>query len=447
MESDQLKIIVLDDDPTGSQTVHGCLLLMKWDVETLRLGLRDEVPIFFVLTNTRAIAPSQAAIVTQEVCCNLKAALEAENMTNFLVISRSDSTLRGHYPLETDVIAQELGDFDAHFLTPAFFEGGRVTLNSTHYVLVDGKKIPVSETEFARDSRFSFSHSYLPDYVAEKTRGKIAPEEVITIQREDIYSEELITQLLTLQNNACVVVDGETQEDFERFIAALSIATNQGKRFLFRSAASLITSLAKLGQQPVSAEAMADYKKHQNPGVVLVGSHVQKTTQQLEQLLKQSSTVGIEIEVELVRDNPEAKAIILQKTLDRVWQVWQQGKTPVIFTSRQEVILPDSQENINFGKTISNLLMDIVGGLPSDIGFIISKGGITSNNLLSKGLALTTVRLLGQILPGCCVVRTAATHEKFSSLPVVLFPGNVGDEQSLVTAWQRINKNSSQSNI
>ena len=116
----RLKIIVLDDDPTGSQTVHSCLLLMQWDVETLRLGLKDHAPIFFVLTNTRSLTPEAADRTTREVCHNLKIVLAEENIEDFLVVSRSDSTLRGHYPIETDVIAEELGPFDAHFLIPAF---------------------------------------------------------------------------------------------------------------------------------------------------------------------------------------------------------------------------------------------------------------------------------------------------------------------------------------
>lgn len=115
------KIIVLDDDPTGSQTVHSCLLLMRWDVETLRLGLKDDAPILFILTNTRSLTPDAAASVTREVCHHLKLALASEKITDFLIVSRSDSTLRGHYPIETDVIAEELGPFDAHFLVPAFF--------------------------------------------------------------------------------------------------------------------------------------------------------------------------------------------------------------------------------------------------------------------------------------------------------------------------------------
>ena len=139
----RLKIIVLDDDPTGSQTVHSCLLLMQWDVETLRLGLKDHAPIFFVLTNTRSLTPEAADRTTREVCHNLKIALAQENIEDFLVVSRSDSTLRGHYPIETDVIAEELGPFDAHFLIPAFFEGGRITRDAIHYLIIDGIPTPV----------------------------------------------------------------------------------------------------------------------------------------------------------------------------------------------------------------------------------------------------------------------------------------------------------------
>ena len=43
METGQpIKIVVIDDDPTGSQTVHGCLLLTRWDPDTLAEGLRDD---------------------------------------------------------------------------------------------------------------------------------------------------------------------------------------------------------------------------------------------------------------------------------------------------------------------------------------------------------------------------------------------------------------------
>ncbi|BAY33030.1 hypothetical protein NIES2107_49250 [Nostoc carneum NIES-2107] len=434
------KIIVLDDDPTGSQTVHSCLLLMHWDVETLRLGLRDDSPIFFILTNTRSLPPESAASVTKEVCQNLKVALKAENITDFLVVSRSDSTLRGHYPIETDAIAQELGPFDAHFLVPAFFEGGRITIDSIHYLIIDGKPKPVHETEFARDSVFSYHHSYLPKYVEEKTQGQIKAESVTRFLLDDIRTGSL-QRLLQLSGNQCVVVDGETQADLNTFASDILTAASQGKRFLFRSAASILTALAALPPQPIAAENMAEYVRDGKPGAVIVGSHVKKTTQQLEALLQADGIVGIEVEVgRLLNEQEDQSATLLTEILESIKTVHDAGKTPVVYTSRQELTFEDVNTRLEFGKRVSSLLMDIVRGLPSDIGFLISKGGITSNDVLSTGLALTSARLMGQILAGCSMVRTSSDHPQFPNLPVVLFPGNVGDADALATSYRRLVK-------
>ncbi|MCL1473862.1 four-carbon acid sugar kinase family protein [Argonema antarcticum] len=434
------KIIVLDDDPTGSQTVHSCLLLTRWDVETLRLGLNDESPIFFVLTNTRALTPEEAADRTREVCHNLKLALEAEKIQDFLIVSRSDSTLRGHYPVETDVIAEELGPFDAHFLVPAFFEGGRFTRDSVHYLIVNGVPTPVHETEFARDSVFGYHHSYLPKYVEEKTKGRIPSETVEQFLLADIRAGSL-ERLMNLTGNQCCVVDGETQADLNRFAADLLTAASLGKRFLFRSAASILTALAALPPQPIGPEDMAQYVRGGKPGAVIVGSHVKKTTEQLESLLQEAGIVAIEVDVARLVDESEAqRAALLAETLKTVHDAHADGKTPVVYTSRRELTFKDTETRLQFGVAVSALLMDIVRGLPADIGFLISKGGITSNDVLSTGLALTSARLLGQILPGCSIVRTPTDHPQFPNLPVVLFPGNVGDADALATTYRRLCK-------
>ncbi len=432
------KIIVLDDDPTGSQTVHSCLLLTRWDVETLRMGLSDESPIFFVLTNTRALTPEQATAVTRQVCHNLKITLEAEGIKDFLVVSRSDSTLRGHYPVETDVIAEEVGPFDAHFLVPAFFEGGRVTRDGVHYLIIDGVPTPVHETEFARDSVFGYHHSYLPDYVEEKTKGRIKADSVERFLLEDIRNGSL-ERLRNLTGNQCGVVDGETQADLDKFAADILTAAAEGKHFLFRSAASILTSLANLGPQPVAAADMAQYVRLGKPGAVVVGSHVKKTTQQLERLLQAPGIVGVEVDVVHLLDESEAqRATLLATLLQNVHDIHAAGKTPVVYTSRQELTFDNVQSRLQFGVAVSALLMDIVQGMPSDLGFLISKGGITSNDVLSTGLALRSARLLGQIIPGCSVVRTPADHPQFPNLPLVLFPGNVGDADALVTIYRRL---------
>jgi uncharacterized protein YgbK (DUF1537 family) len=432
------KIIVLDDDPTGSQTVHSCLLLTRWDIETLRIGLANAAPIFFILTNTRALAPDAAAQVTREVCENLKVAIAAEAIQDFLVVSRSDSTLRGHYPIETDAIADVLGPFDAHFLVPAFFEGGRFTRDSVHYLIVNGVPTPVHKTEFAKDSVFGYSHSYLPDYVAEKTAGTIPAERVERFLRADLQSG-CLERLLKLTHNQCVAVDAEQQDDLDKFAQDILAAAATGKRFLFRSAASLLTALAQLPPQPISAEKMAQYVRGEQPGAFVVGSHVKKTTEQLMQLLKQPGIAGIEVPVSRLRDQADAYPALLQETLATIQRLHAQKQTPVVFTSRQELQFAETETRLQFGEMVSALLMDIVKGLPKDIGYLVSKGGITSNDVLSTGLNLRAAWLLGQIIPGCSVVQTPPEHPLFPNLPVVLFPGNVGDKNGLTTVYQRFN--------
>ncbi len=438
------KVIVLDDDPTGSQTVHSCLLLTQWDLETLKIGLQDTSPILFILTNTRALTPQAAAQVTQEVCHTVKQALADLQIEEFVLVSRSDSTLRGHYPVETDVIAAELGPFDAHFLVPAFFEGGRFTRDSVHYLKSGDQEIPVHETEFARDSVFAYSHSFLPDYVQEKTKGRISADQVERFVLADLRSG-CQERLQHLSHNQCGVVDGEQQMDLDRFAQDVLQVAAEGKRFLFRSAASLLTALADLPPQPVAAAEMARYAHGSQPGAVIVGSHVRKTTEQLERLLQEPQVDGVEIDVARLLQDPvgqmqtgAAHDALLREILERVEQIHSSGRTPVVYTSRRELSFEDPQVRLEFGKAISTLLMDVVQGLPQEISFLISKGGITSNDTLSTGLAIPAIRLLGQIAPGCSVVMTPVDHPRFPELPVVLFPGNVGDPETLAVVYQRL---------
>ncbi len=434
----ETKIIVLDDDPTGSQTVHSCLLLTRWDGATLREALLDDAPLFFVLTNTRGMDAARAAAVTREVCGNLRrtlAELAAQGRTlQPILVSRSDSTLRGHYPVETDVMAEELGPFDAHFLTPAFFEGGRFTRDGIHYLMVDGRPVPVAETEFARDSVFGYRHSFLPDYVEEKTAGRIRASAVKRFTLADVRGD-IGDRLLALADNRCCVVDAETQADLNGFADQVRVAVTRGKRFLFRSAASLLTALARLPPQPVPAEAMHAIVRAGRPGAVLVGSHVHKTTAQLDRLLAQDGVAALEVEVDRIAGERDT---LLADLRARAAAAHARGLTPVLYTSRGERRFADTATRLAFGASVSAFLMDLVRGLPDSLGFLISKGGITSNDVLADGLALRAARVLGQILPGCSVVRCPHDHPRFAGLPVVIFPGNVGDDDALVTVWRRL---------
>jgi uncharacterized protein YgbK (DUF1537 family) len=428
-------VIVLDDDPTGAQTVHGCLLLTRWDPATLAEGLADDAPLFFILTNTRGMNPDEAAAVTREACANLRTALdEWGKPVRPIVVSRSDSTLRGHYPVETDVIADELGPFDAHFLVPAFFEGGRITRDGVHYLVTDGRAVPVHETEFARDRVFGFSTSYLPDYVAEKTRGRIPASAVERFLLVDVRGD-CLDRLTALTGNTCCVVDAEAQADLDRFCDQLLTAVAGGKRFLFRSAASLLTSLARLPPQPVRPEAFGAYARGTGPGAVVVGSHVGRTTAQMEALLEAPDVVPVEVDVRRVEGERDALLAEVASAADRAHLA---GKVPVVFTSREEVTFADPARRLAFGTDVADFLVDVVRGLPEGIGYLIAKGGITANETLRRGLELRTARVLGQVLPGCPVVRCPSDHPRFPDLPVVIFPGNVGDDGALALAHARM---------
>ena len=433
------KIIVLDDDPTGSQTVHSCLLLMEWDIETIRLGLRDKSSILFIITNTRALISEEAKKITQQVCHNLKIALENENITRFLIYSHFDSTLRGHYPLEIEIISNNFGGFDSHFFIPAFLEGGRKTINSIQYLDDRVDLDPVHRTEFAKDSVFNYSHSYLPYYIEEKTKKLLKATDVGRLLLKDIRKGSL-NKLMDLNSNRCIVVDAEHQSDLNYFAKDLQTAVNLGKKFLLCGAASMLTSLAKIGKQPLENKNIQEYKYKNNPGIILVGSYSKKTTEQLNDLLQQNNVLGLEINLKKLQDYLDNQSRFLTKFLDQIKTIHNSGKTVVIYTSRQQITFTSLEEKSNFEKLIFLLLTKITQNLPSNISFLISKGGTTSNNFLRTTLKLKSIRLLGQILPGCSIVKTSENNTLFPGLLILLFPGNVGDVKTLTNAYNILNK-------
>ena len=169
---------MLDDDPTGTQTVAGVAVLTEWSVASLAAELRSEPPVFYVLTNSRALPLEAASRLNREIAANLTAASRAAGR-GFVVVSRSDSTLRGHYPGEVDALAAGLGGgFDGVLIVPFFLEGGRYTIDDVHYVADGDVLTPAAETEFARDSVFGYGSSDLREWVSEKHGGALAPRDV-----------------------------------------------------------------------------------------------------------------------------------------------------------------------------------------------------------------------------------------------------------------------------
>ena len=281
--------------------------------------------------------------------------------------------------------------------------------------------------------------STITKYVEEKTNGWIPEKSVERFLLADIRRGSQ-ARLMKLTNNRCCVVDGETQKDLDMFAHDILATVSQGKKFLFRSAASALTALAALPPQKIAAEKMAGYVRKGGAGVIIVGSHVRKTTQQLEKLLQSEGLCGIEVDVSKLLNGENVIKPLIELTLAMVYRAHAEGKTSVVYTSRRELTFTSVEVRLEFGSQVSNLIATIVRRLPHDIGFLISKGGITSNDILSKGLDLTSAQLLGQILAGCSVVLTPDDHSTFPNLPVVLFPGNVGSSDALASVYEQLSK-------
>jgi uncharacterized protein YgbK (DUF1537 family) len=469
----RFKIVVLDDDPTGSQTVHSCPLLLQWDQATLLQGLRHPSPLLFVLANTRALAPEAAAARVRAICQALKQAMAelaadgvntaTPGIEQWLIVSRGDSTLRGHFPLELEAISAELGPFDATFLVPAFLQGGRTTLAGVH--LLHGE--PVHTSAFARDGLFGYQNSFLPDWVAEKTAGRVAAEQVELVdlaaldgalvagaQIDPAGYQQLCQRLAQLESQAYVAVDAERPQQLGVLAAAVreltapSAAERRGRprRFLSQSAASWIEALAQLSPQPLSAAGLAALRRRAAdrgplPGLVLVGSHVPLADRQLEALLADPGCGGVEIavpKVARVLEGPVAREMLA--SLEHSWLaqlegVLAAGQTPVLFTSRGEVQCGSAAERRRLGLELAALMARLAAALAPRLGYLISKGGITTHTLLADGLGLARVELQGQLLPGLSLVLTPE-EGPVPALPVLTFPGNLGDAATLRTAWQ-----------
>ena len=450
--AERRKVIVIDDDPTGSQTVHSAPLLLRWDPDSLRRGLRHPSPLLFVLANTRALEPEAARERVREICRGLRLVLSelesAGELDRWLVVSRGDSTLRGHFPLEVDVISEELGPFDATLLVPAFLPGGRTTRGGVHYLHGE----PVHTTDFARDRLFGYSNSFLPEWVAEKTGGVIPAEAVerLDLAELDGPAEALQARLASFGAQDVVAVDAERPEQLAALGAAVWKVTDPAlerpRCLLFQSAASLINGLVPLPPQPLDPAGLAVLRRCGNsaeslPVLVMVGSHVPLADQQLEQLLKEPACEGIEISVtKLARvlESPMASELI--RSLEQSWlgqlqDVLDRGHTPVLHSSRGELMCATDQLRRRFGLELTSLMARLAGALAPQLGLIISKGGITTHTMLADGLGLDWVELQGQLLPGLSVVLTPA-GSKVPRLPVITFPGNLGDASGLRDAWR-----------
>lgn len=432
------KIIVLDDDPTGIQTVQGVSVYTNWDEETIKNGFLDENSMFFILTNSRSFSKQKTEEVHRLISRRVNDISKSLNK-DFIIVSRGDSTLRGHYPLETNSLKAEMEKtnefFNGEIFCPCFFEGGRYTFSDVHYVKADNVLVPVGNTEFSKDKSFSFNSSNLKEFIVEKNEGAVKKQDIISISIDSLRVcdvEKIYEDLTNGVEYKRIIVNALTYEDLKVFVAVLIKAIKAGKKYIIRSAASLPKVLGDIENKPLlTKKDLIEYGNNYG-GVIIVGSHVQKTTMQLEALKKSEKNLDfIEFRVNRYFEENGLK-LEVERIIKKVEKNILEGITSVVFTSRTllNINTKDREDILKASVEVSNALTSVVGNLEVKPKFILAKGGITSSDVGTKALKVRKALVLGQVKKGIPVWFTGG-ESKFPRMPYIIFPGNVGEVKTL----------------
>lgn len=433
------KLVILDDDPTGTQTVHGLPVLTHWSEQALMDELQGEHPAFFLLTNSRSLPEAEARALGAEIGARLRRAMERTGVKT-VVVSRSDSTLRGHFPAEVDAMAGALGQRGLpYLLIPFFLEGGRYTIDDIHYVRENETLVPAAQTPFARDAAFGFNHSNLKNWVEEKSGGAIPASQVVSVSLEDIRLggvEMVRDKLLAVAPGRACIVNTASYRDLEVVVTALFAAERQGAAFLYRTAASFVRTRAGIAPESglLAGDALATGSIH--GGLFVIGSYVPKTGRQLAALLMDSEVAPVELSVPKLldaagRDEEIGRVNVL------VAELLAAGKDVAVYTSRELVSGRNAEESLVIGSIVSRSLIAVVQHLVVQPRYLVAKGGITSSDVATKGLGVKRAMVLGQALPGVPAWRLGK-ESRYPGMPYIVFPGNVGDDQALVAIQRKL---------
>ncbi|WP_394214928.1 four-carbon acid sugar kinase family protein [Brachybacterium vulturis] len=438
------RLLVLDDDPTGSQCVDDIAVAFDEDPAIPVEVLAEPGTACFVLTNSRALAEEAATKLNRRIVAGvLTGGIPTEGLH---VVSRSDSTLRGHVIAEPVAIAEELAahgvEVDAFVLCPAMIEAGRFTKGDIHYAMVDGQAVQVAETDFARDATFGYSHSDLREFLAERSGGTLDAAGILSISLEDIRSggRDRVREILSgARERTWVVVNATEYSDLELVSTAMVELEGEGRTFVTRCAPSFVRSLTgRSGARVIDADAIVIPEGRLDHGLVVVGSHVGLTTTQLRAVQERGTLAEVEIDVpSLLDDRREQHLTEIVGTLrDNLTR-----SDCVLFTSRDLVRTDDPAESLAIARSVSDAVVEIVRRVrTARPAWVVAKGGITSHEVAAGGLGIRRAQVVGQFWPGQVSLFSAQEAPiEVMGMPYVVFPGNVGGAQALADVVDTLN--------
>ena len=436
------RVIVLDDDPTGTQTVHDVPALTAWSYSELRRVLEGPNPVVCVLTNSRSLDEPDAVALNEQIGRRLRRAASDSNV-RFVVVSRSDPTLRGHYPAETDALERELGgNFDGVIVCPCFFEAGHLTVDDVQWVRQGAELVPAALAEPATDPTFGYSSSNLAGWIEEKTGGRTPAQSVLRVGIADIRKggPERIADLLRGVTDAQpIVVNAAEYADLEVFVLGLLEAEEAGKSFLYRTGPSFVRVRGGIPEkQPLETLGLYRGNVGGGRGLVLVGSHARQTTLQLREAEKLDGLCAVELSVPRLLD-PERRTVELDHVVERVNEMLLSTDV-VVYTSRGVVGSSGNLSGLEVGSAVSAALVEVARRVDRglDLAFVVAKGGTTASEVATKGLGVRRTEVVGQLLPGMAPAWVLPEDSGYPGLLYVVFPGNVGEEDALAKVIQKL---------
>ena len=437
-------VIVLDDDPTGSQSVHDTPVLTRWDEPDLNWAFDQPGNGFFILTNSRGLNDAEARATMADVAGKIRRTASARG-AGYTLIARGDSTLRGHYPLETDLLSGEAqaagAPYDALILAPAYLAAGRVTVDDIHYVGTGASFVPVGQSSYAKDATFGFTASNLRDYVEEKTGGAVRAGNVVSISLDDIRTggpDRVRDIILGCSNATPVVVNALDDADLDVVVLGILAAEARGAKVLARSGPSFAAArLGVTGREPLTHDEIFPAGSREGHGLVIVGSHVELTTRQVAHLRAELPDIdAVELDVPRLLDAATTDEE-LARCGDALVSALRNGDA-LLASSRMQITGETGHSSLVIAQTVSAALISLTSRAVQEAppAWVLAKGGITSSDVATDGLRIRRATVAGQLFPGIVSlwVNEGEDSPELDGLPYVVFAGNVGNDETLADA-------------
>jgi uncharacterized protein YgbK (DUF1537 family) len=423
LNTDLRRVIILDDDPTGTQTVSGAHVILRPNAQAYKAFFEGRERAVYVLTNSRAMPREEAVRYVSEIRREvIEAAQTCGEKAAFVL--RGDSTLRGHVFAEIDVFASKES---VSLFVPAFPEGGRITLDGIHYLVVQGEKVPVARTEFAKDTTFGYTSERLTEWAAEVGQGRTAI--IVPLHRLRTEGPKAVCDaLLQAPSGSVVIPDAETRADLEAVAVGLVDAEQQGRHVVVRSASSFAAIRAGLEGKEVQ-----QLSAEQRPGRVLTvcGSHTGASSRQLERLVER---IGIQpVVIPTIPLMEEGLNKLVPRITGQIIGQLQSNKAALLVTERVRLA---EHGDLETGAKVMDALVAVVRNVSGYCDAVISKGGITSAQVATDGLGADAAFVCGQLEPGVSLWEIRLPDGR--TIPYAVIPGNVGHDLTMADVAMKL---------